>query len=341
VTAVGAQQRRAASAQRGRVPGPPQGRPIGYTPRRDVGLSGYERVLARAGLAPIAGVDEAGRGACAGPLVVAAVMLKPSKIAKMTELADSKALTAQARNVAYRQIMDAALDWSVVIIPAAEIDRLGLHVCNVAGMRRALAGLGRTPGYVLTDGFPVRGLPAPALAMWKGDQVAACVAAASIIAKVTRDALMCELHLQFPDYGFSRHKGYSTRSHMRALDSHGPCPEHRKSFVNVRGRIPADLGAGPDDLLELGPDGLLEPGTAEPGAVAESLGAPAAAGAEPASDDAWPSPASPACPDPSPDNSEAANSCYPSGTGQNGPIVDIIEEHGWPTAGIAAVARGA
>jgi ribonuclease HII len=268
-------------------------------------------------------------------------MLKPSKIAKMTELADSKALTAQARNLAYSQIMDAALDWSVVIIPAAEIDRLGLHVCNVAGMRRALAGLGRTPGYVLTDGFPVRGLPAPALAMWKGDQVAACVAAASIIAKVTRDALMCELHLQFPDYGFSRHKGYSTRSHMRALDSHGPCPEHRKSFVNVRGRIPADLGAGPDDLLELGPDGLLEPGTAEPGAVAESLGAPGAAGAEPASDDAWPSPASPACPDPSPDNSEAANSCYPSGTGQNGPIVDIIEEHGWPTAGIAAVARGA
>jgi ribonuclease HII len=351
---AGAQQRRVAGAQQRRVAGA-QGRPIGYTPRRDVGLSGYERVLARAGLAPIAGVDEAGRGACAGPLVVAAVMLKPSKIAKMTELADSKALTAQARNVAYSQIMDAALDWSVVIIPAAEIDRLGLHVCNVAGMRRALAGLARTPGYVLTDGFPVRGLPAPALAMWKGDQVAACVAAASIIAKVTRDALMCELHLQFPDYGFSRHKGYSTRGHMRALDSHGPCPEHRKSFVNVRGRIP--LGAGPDDLLEPGPDGLLEPGsvsllepgpdglleagTVEPGAAAESLLGPGAAGAEPAFDDAWPGPASPACPDPSPDNSGAANSCYPSGTGQNGPIVDIIEEHGWPTAGIAAVARGA
>jgi len=292
-----------------------QGRPVGYTPRRDVGLSGYERVLTRAGLAPVAGVDEAGRGACAGPLVVAAAILKPSKIAKMTELADSKMLTAQARNVAYGQIMDAALDWSVVTISAAEIDRLGLHVCNVAGMRRALAGLASPPGYVLTDGFPVRGLPAPTLAMWKGDQVAACVAAASIIAKVTRDALMCELHQQFPDYGFSRHKGYSTRSHMRALDSHGPCPEHRKSFVNVRGRIPAELGASPDDLLEAGLDGLLEAGP--DGLVG------------------------PACPDASPDNSEAANSCYPSGTGQNGPIVDIIEEHGWPTAGIAAVARGA
>ena len=318
--AVGGQGRWPGAQARG--PGA-QGRPIGYTPRRDVGLSGYERVLTRAGLAPVAGVDEAGRGACAGPLVVAAAILKPSKIAKMTELADSKALTAQARNVAYGQIMDAALDWSVVTISAAEIDRLGLHVCNVAGMRRALAGLASPPGYVLTDGFPVRGLPAPALAMWKGDQVAACVAAASIIAKVTRDALMCELHLQFPDYGFSRHKGYSTRSHMRALDSHGPCPEHRKSFVNVRGRIPAELGASPDEFLEAGPDGLLEAG---PDGLLEA-GPDGLVG--------------PACPDASPDKSEAANSCYPSGTGQNGPIVDIIEEHGWPTAGIAAVARGA
>jgi ribonuclease HII len=247
--------------------GPPAGalqrRSVGYTPRRDVGLSAYERVLTRAGLAPVAGVDEAGRGACAGPLVVAAVVLKPSKIARLTELADSKALTAQARNAAYRQIMDAALDWSLVTIPAAEIDRLGLHVCNVAGMRRALAGLASTPGYVLTDGFPVRGLPAPALAMWKGDQVAACVAAASIIAKVTRDAMMCELGEHFPDYGFARHKGYSTRSHMRALDSHGPCAEHRKSFVNVRGRMPIDMGGSPDDLLEVGLEGPLEPDAVE------------------------------------------------------------------------------
>src|SRR5215831_3054752 len=110
-----------------------------FTPRRDAGLAAYENVLARAGLAPVAGVDEAGRGACAGPLVVAAVILKPSKIAKLTDLDDSKALTAKARNSVYRQIMDAALDWSVITIPATDIDRLGLHVCNVAGMRRALA----------------------------------------------------------------------------------------------------------------------------------------------------------------------------------------------------------
>ena len=289
-----------------------------------------ERVLARAGLAPVAGVDEAGRGACAGPLVVAAVMLKPSRIAKLTELDDSKALTAKARNMAYRQIMDAALDWSVITIPAGEIDRLGLHVCNVAGMRRALATLTSKPGYVLTDGFPVRGLATPTLAMWKGDQVAACVAAASVIAKVTRDAMMCELDKTFPHYGFARHKGYSTRSHMRALDERGPCAEHRMSFVNVRGRLVAGLDSGSDNLLEPGlEEGLqpgldpdleegLEPGEGlvddEMGSAYEELGR---------------------------DKSGAANSCYPSGTGQNGPIVDITEEHGWPTAGIAAIAHGA
>jgi ribonuclease HII len=185
-------------------------------------------------------------------LVVAAVILKPSKIAKLTELDDSKALTAKARNAVYRQILDAALDWSVITIPAADIDRLGLHVCNVAGMRRALAALTRTPGYVLTDGFPVRGLAAPTLAMWKGDQVAACVAAASVIAKVTRDAMMCELDKAIPHYGFSRHKGYSTRSHMRALEELGPSAEHRRSFVNVRGRLITGLEPDPDALMEPG-----------------------------------------------------------------------------------------
>jgi ribonuclease HII len=263
-----------------------QRRSTGLTPRRDCGLSSYERVLVRAGLSPVAGIDEAGRGACAGPLVVAAVMLKPARIAKLTELADSKALSAKARNRAYQQIMDAALDWTVVIIPASDIDRLGLHVSNVSGMRRTLAGLRGKPGYVLTDGFPVRGLAVPTLAMWKGDQVAACVAAASVIAKVTRDAIMCELDTSYPEYGFARHKGYSTRSHMNALTEHGPCPEHRRSFVNVRGR------AVPEADLALA-------------------------------------------------KSEAANSCYQPGSGHNGPIVDAIEEYGWPTAGIAAMAGGA
>jgi ribonuclease HII len=224
----------------------PVRRPSGYTPRRDSGLSGYERVLARAGLSPVAGIDEAGRGACAGPLVVAAVELDQRKLSGLTGLADSKALTVRAREAAYHEVIRCARAWHAVIIPAADIDRLGLHVCNVTGMRRALAGLGGRPGYVLTDGFPVRGLTVPALAMWQGDQVAACVAAASVIAKVTRDAIMRELHASYPAYGFARHKGYSTRSHMRALAEHGPCPEHRLSFANVRPGQTA--GGGPGGL---------------------------------------------------------------------------------------------
>jgi ribonuclease HII len=209
----------------------------GYTPRRAAGLTGYERVLARAGLSPVAGIDEAGRGACAGPLVVAAVVLDPRKLSGLSGVADSKTLTAAAREEAYTEVMRTALSWHRVIIPAAEIDACGLHVCNIAGMRRALAGLSARPEYVLTDGFAVRGLGVPALAMWKGDEVAACVAAASIVAKVTRDRIMTGLSEQYPEYGFARHKGYSTRSHMRALAEHGPCPEHRASFANVNGLV--------------------------------------------------------------------------------------------------------
>jgi ribonuclease HII len=217
-------------------------RPAGYTPRRAGGLTGYERVLVRAGLGPVAGVDEAGRGACAGPLVVAAVALDRLESARWADVADSKALTAKARESAYRQIVRSALAWHVVVIQPAEIDERGLHVCNVAGMRRALAGLEASPGYVLTDGFAVPGLAVPALAMWKGDQVAVCVAAASIVAKVTRDAIMSGLHAQYPEYGFCRHKGYSTPSHMAALDAHGPSPVHRRSFVNVSRRLDEDTG---------------------------------------------------------------------------------------------------
>ena len=214
-------------------------RPLGYTPRRGsgAGLTGYERVLVRAGLGPVAGIDEAGRGACAGPLVVAAVAIDRLNADSVVGIADSKALTARAREAAYRKIVKSALAWHVVVIEPGEIDKLGLHVCNVAGMRRALAGLAASPGYVLTDGFEVPGLAVPALAMWKGDQVAACVAAASIVAKVTRDKIMTGLHARYPQYGFARHKGYSTPSHMAALDACGPSPVHRRSFVNISSRL--------------------------------------------------------------------------------------------------------
>jgi ribonuclease HII len=222
----------------------------GYTPRRAAGLTGYERVLARAGFAQVAGIDEAGRGACAGPLVVAAVMLDPRRRSSIGDIADSKSLTAAAREEAYQQVMALAVSWHVVVIPPGDIDGTGLHVCNIAGMRRALAGLSPQPQYVLTDGFPVRGLGVPALAMWKGDEVAACVAAASVVAKVTRDRLMRDLHKRYPVYGFARHKGYSTPSHMRALTTYGPCPEHRRSFANV-GCVGDTTSPGTDDPVDL------------------------------------------------------------------------------------------
>ncbi|WP_034385745.1 ribonuclease HII [Herbidospora cretacea] len=209
-------------------------RPRPSVVRRDSGLYGYERALARRGLKPVAGVDEAGRGACAGPLVVAAVVLGR----ELDGLNDSKLLTEARREEHYARIMATAKAVSVVVIPPAEIDQRGLHKCNVAGMRRAVAGLGLTPGYVLTDGFPVPGLPAPSLAVWKGDQVAACIAAASIVAKVTRDRMMTTLHESFPQYGFAGHKGYVTRDHRAALAHHGPSQHHRFSFVTVARTMP-------------------------------------------------------------------------------------------------------
>ena len=206
----------------------------GLTVRRDAGIYGYERALARRGLTPVAGADEAGRGACAGPLVVAAAVLKPGKSGEVPGLADSKLLTPLARERVYAQIVRRAAAYSVVVIPAAEVDRVGLHVSNVMGMRRALASLSIRPGYVLTDGFPVPGLDVPGLAVWKGDRVAACIAAASVLAKVTRDRMMTGLHDEWPVYDFASHKGYVTPEHQSALAAHGPCPEHRRSYVNVR-----------------------------------------------------------------------------------------------------------
>ena len=222
------------------VPGPPPRTLPRFVVRREGGLYAYERALARAGLTPVAGTDEAGRGACAGPLVVAAVVLPGGARGQVPELADSKLLTAAARERVYAQVMKRAVSWSAVVIPAGEVDRVGLHVSNVAGMRRALARLSVSPAYVLTDGFPVAGLPSPGLAVWKGDRVSASIAAASVVAKVTRDRIMVRLHDQWPHYDFADHKGYVTPVHNAALDAHGPCAEHRFSYVNVARRVPGD-----------------------------------------------------------------------------------------------------
>ncbi len=200
-------------------------------PRPRPGLWTYERALTQAGLAPVAGVDEAGRGACAGPLVIGAAILNPAR--RPPELADSKLLSPAQRERVYDSVTRLARAWSVVVIPAADVDRYGLHRMNIEGMRRALAQLQLDPGYVLTDGFAVPGLATPALAVWKGDQVSASVAAASVIAKVTRDRMMVQLEAQFPGYGFALHKGYCTAAHTRALQQLGPCAQHRFSYANV------------------------------------------------------------------------------------------------------------
>jgi ribonuclease HII len=208
--------------------------PRGLTVRRDAGLYGYERALRRVGIEPVAGVDEAGRGACAGPLVAGAAILPAGKAGIVPGLADSKLLTEKARERCYAQIVGRALAWSVVVIDSHECDRLGMHVANVEALRRAVALLDLRPAYVLTDGFPVDGFDVPGLAIWKGDRVAACIAAASVLAKVTRDRIMCGLHTHYPAYDFETHKGYITDAHSAALTAHGPCPEHRMRFVNVR-----------------------------------------------------------------------------------------------------------
>lgn len=201
--------------------------------RRDLGMWALESALYRRGFDAVAGIDEAGRGACAGPMVVAACVLRSGPRGRIEGLADSKLLTPVARERAYEQVVRKARAYSIVVIPPGEIDGRGLHVCNVEGMRRAFATLPDPADYALTDGFPVAGFGVPSLAVWKGDQVAACVAAASVLAKVTRDRMMTELHEKFPRYDFATHKGYSTRAHAAALKRHGPCPEHRTSYVNV------------------------------------------------------------------------------------------------------------
>jgi ribonuclease HII len=222
-----------------------------FVVRREGGLWAYERALERAGLTPVAGADEAGRGACAGPLVVAAVVLPAGRRGQVPGLADSKLLTPAARERVYDEVVKRAVTWSVVVIPPDEVDRTGLHVCNVEGMRRALFQLAVEPAYVLTDGFPVRGLPAPGLAVWKGDRVSATVAAASVVAKVTRDRIMTDLHERYPAYDFLGHKGYVTSVHNEALDAHGPCPEHRFSYVNVARRAAGDARVPSRTLVRL------------------------------------------------------------------------------------------
>ena len=200
-------------------------------------MAAIESQLIDAGITPLAGVDEAGRGACAGPLVIASVVLHDPFAEDLAEVRDSKVVSEKEREDLYELLIQKAAAISTIIVPPAEVDARGVHAANLDGMRRAVQGLSIAPAYVLTDGYAIDGLGIANLAVWKGDQVAHCISAASIIAKVTRDRIMRELDTQYPQYGFAKHKGYITASHTKALNTHGPCIEHRRSFSNIAALI--------------------------------------------------------------------------------------------------------
>lgn len=192
-----------------------------------------EKSLIDAGLSPIAGVDEAGRGACAGPLVIASVILKDINAPTLSKLRDSKELSKKQREALFPIIQDEALSISIIKVEPSEIDDRGVHAANLDGMRRAVQSLEIAPNYVLTDGYAIPGMPCPNLAIWKGDQIAPTISAASIIAKVTRDRIMVELDSKYPGYGLAKHKGYITASHTDALQRLGVTDIHRKSYSNI------------------------------------------------------------------------------------------------------------
>lgn len=192
-----------------------------------------EEKLIASGITSIAGVDEAGRGACAGPLVVAAVILENPRNNDLAEVKDSKELTAGKREELFEVIIRHSTHHSIIEISPQEIDDIGLHRSNLEGMRRAISALGIEPQYVLTDGYEIEGLSSPSLAVWKGDQVALSISAASILAKVHRDRLMEKLDSMFPGYGLATHKGYVTRAHEKALIELGVSPIHRRSYANI------------------------------------------------------------------------------------------------------------
>jgi ribonuclease HII len=205
----------------------------------------YERALREQGFTRVAGADEAGRGALAGPLVAAAVVLPDGFDPEGID--DSKVLTRLQREEAYERIVASAL-FAVAKVEPAAIDRRGLHRSNLALLRRCVRALDPAPEYALTDGFPVPRMPCPSLGIKKGDAVAVSVAAASIVAKVTRDRIMNRLHKRYPAFGFDHNKGYGTPEHLEVLDRLGPSPIHRLSFACVGQASLPGLGRSTDLL---------------------------------------------------------------------------------------------
>ena len=182
-------------------------------------------------MARVAGIDEAGRGPLAGPVVAAAVIIAPDR--RIKGLADSKLLPPERREELFHVIQERALAVGVGVVDHETIDRINILQATRRAMTEALAALAVTPELVITDFVALAGLPCPQRNLVAGDRRSASVAAASIVAKVTRDRMMVEVDAQFPEYGFARHKGYATPEHLAALDRHGPCPIHRRSFSGV------------------------------------------------------------------------------------------------------------
>jgi ribonuclease HII len=187
-----------------------------------------ENALRRIGFVYVAGVDEVGRGCLAGPVVAAAVVLDPDRY--IPRICDSKTVTALERAYLYERITKAAICWSVVSVEPAEIDLLNIHQASLRAMERAVMRLAPLPDMVLVDAFRVPDLPMAQRAVVHGDARCTAIAAASIVAKVTRDRTMLELHGTDPRYGFDRHKGYATRDHLEAVSRFGYSDAHRRSF---------------------------------------------------------------------------------------------------------------
>ncbi len=201
-------------------------------PRGTRGLWRTERELRAQGFGGIAGVDEAGRGPLAGPVVAASVMLPVD--CRLRGLADSKVLTEAARERLFGMIHEQAVSVGVGIVDARTVDRLNVLRATQLAMREAIGKLSPAPDVLLVDGRMLPGVTGPQRAIVGGDGRCACIAAASIVAKVVRDRLMKEVGERYPEYGFGRHKGYATREHVACLREFGPCPEHRRSFEPVR-----------------------------------------------------------------------------------------------------------
>ena len=200
----------------------------------------HERLAWASGRVRVAGVDEAGRGPLAGPVVAAAFVFPAALLRRgvpkaLRGIDDSKKLSAARRDACFEVLTDPARGFThaVAIVGPAEIDRINILRATHVAMARALADLAPPAEFALVDGLPVPGLPVPSESVVKGDQLSLSIAAASIVAKVTRDRIMRELAVRHPEYGFERHMGYGTAEHLAALRRHGPCPAHRRSFRPV------------------------------------------------------------------------------------------------------------